>query len=100
MTSHKHRKRRARYRSRVAAPDELTDLEVAHELIDRAEAVALHDFTSGVQVQVKYDSTPVTDADRAVEALLRESLSYFRPSGFRVGGRSRPERRRIAGLAD
>ena len=63
----------------------LTDLEVAHVLADRAASVAMHYFAEGVDAEMKSDATPVTVADRAVEAVLRESLAELRPDDAVLG---------------
>jgi histidinol-phosphatase len=62
------------------------DLELAHELADRAAVVALSYFGSDDLVtEIKEDASPVTVADRAVEVLLREGLSAMRPDDAIVG---------------
>lgn len=70
---------------------ESTDLEVAQELADRAAIVAMHYFHQGVSTETKADASPVTEADRAVERLLRDALAELRPDdailGEELGGR-------------
>jgi histidinol-phosphatase len=78
------RTRRVRRPSRPVTR-ELSDLEVAHELADRAAVVAQHYFARGVIPQTKADATPVTEADRAVERLLREALADLRPDDAVLG---------------
>lgn len=39
----------------------------------------MHYFEAGVLAETKPDASPVTDADRAVEFLLREGLAELRP---------------------
>jgi fructose-1,6-bisphosphatase/inositol monophosphatase family enzyme len=80
----------ARLRGRfvaVPSPTELaTDLDVAHELADRAAMVAMSFFGSDdLVVETKEDSSPVTDADRAVELLLRDSLGDLRSDDAVLG---------------
>ncbi|WP_343599755.1 histidinol-phosphatase [Mycobacterium sp.] len=62
------------------------DLAVALALADRADALTLARFGAlDLQVDTKPDLTPVTDADRAVEADIRAVLERTRP-GDRVLG--------------
>ncbi|MFC8734269.1 inositol monophosphatase family protein [Luteimicrobium sp. NPDC057192] len=63
----------------------LTDLEVAFDAADRAAGLALTFFATGVTATTKADGTPVTDADLAVERLLRESLAAARPGDAFLG---------------
>jgi histidinol-phosphatase len=42
-------------------------------------------FEAGVEAETKDDSSPVTDADRAVELLLRHSLAELRPDDGVLG---------------
>ena len=62
-----------------------SDLEIAHELADRASVAAMHFFTTGVVAELKPDDSPVTAADHAVERLLRESLAAVRPDDAVLG---------------
>lgn len=56
------------------------DLRFALELADAADAATLARFrASDLHVETKPDLTPVTDADRAVERLLRERIARERP---------------------
>lgn len=65
-------------------------LELAIEVARAAGAVALRYFESGVKVDTKPDRTPVTQADREAEALIRERISARFPShrflGEELGG--------------
>ena len=64
----------------------VTDLEVAHDLADRAAAVALSFFGSSELVtETKDDLSPVTEADRAVEMLLRHGLADLRAGDAILG---------------
>ena len=54
------------------------DLELALRLADAADAISLPRFGSGLAIETKPDSTPVTEADRAVEAELRRILAAER----------------------
>jgi fructose-1,6-bisphosphatase/inositol monophosphatase family enzyme/Ser/Thr protein kinase RdoA (MazF antagonist) len=62
-----------------------SDLELAQELADRAAVVARHYFERGVTTQTKADASPVTEADRAVERLLRDALAELRPDDGILG---------------
>ena len=61
------------------------DLELAFRLADAADAISLPRFRSGVAVETKPDLTPVTEADRAVEAELRRILANERPEDAVLG---------------
>ena len=61
------------------------DLELALRLADAADAVSLPSFRSGLAIQTKPDLTPVTEADRAVEAELRRVLAEERPDDAILG---------------
>jgi histidinol-phosphatase len=55
------------------------DLRFALELADAADAVTMPRFRAvDLHVETKADLTPVTDADRAVERLLREQVAVAR----------------------
>jgi fructose-1,6-bisphosphatase/inositol monophosphatase family enzyme/Ser/Thr protein kinase RdoA (MazF antagonist) len=70
---------------RSAVSQASSDLEIAHELADRAALAAMHFFTTGVVAEFKADESPVTAADHAVERLLRESLAVVRPDDAVLG---------------
>ncbi|SDD39907.1 histidinol-phosphatase [Geodermatophilus telluris] len=70
---------------RVPARDTADDLRLAFHASDRAAELALAHFRAGVPVTSKADGTPVTEADRAVERLLRETLSAARPGDAFLG---------------
>src|SRR5271168_357349 len=62
------------------------DLAVALALADQADAVTLARFGAlDLQVDTKPDLTPVSDADRAVETGLRETLRRVRPGDSILG---------------
>jgi histidinol-phosphatase len=61
------------------------DLELALRLADAADAVSLPHFRSGLAIETKPDLTPVTAADRAVEAELRRILAEERPDDAILG---------------
>lgn len=64
---------------------DIDDLRLAFDTSDRAAEVALAYFEAGVTATLKADGTPVTEADRAVERLLRETLSDARPDDAFLG---------------
>jgi histidinol-phosphatase len=66
------------------------DLALAHELADAADAISLRSFRTGLAVEQKPDLTPVTEADRAVEAELRLLLSRARPEDAILGEEQGP----------
>ena len=73
------------------------DLELALRLADAADAISMPRFRSGLAVETKPDLTPVTEADRAVEAELRRLLAGARPDDAVLGeeeGESGSGRRR------
>src|SRR5215216_4645332 len=76
-----HRVRRGHRRALIASSvvDSADDLQLAFDTSDLAANLALAYFESGVSATLKADGTPVTEADRAVEQLLRETLSAARP---------------------
>ena len=56
------------------------DLELALSLADEADAITLARFRAhDLRVDTKPDLTPVSEADRAVESMLRERLAAERP---------------------
>ncbi len=61
------------------------DLDLALRLADAADAISLPRFRSGLAVETKADLTPVTEADRAVEAELRRLLADERPDDAVLG---------------
>jgi histidinol-phosphatase len=61
------------------------ELEVAFQLVDAADKVALPLFGTKLPVERKPDLTPVTEADRAVEAELRRLLAEARPEDVILG---------------
>ena len=63
-----------------------TDLELALEMADRADAITMAAFRkTDLIVETKADRTPVSEADRAVEEDIRRVLTAERP-GDRVVG--------------
>ena len=61
------------------------DLELALRLADAADALSLPHFRSGLAIETKPDLTPVTAADREVEAELRRILAEERPDDAILG---------------
>ncbi|HZA09426.1 histidinol-phosphatase [Mycobacterium sp.] len=62
------------------------DLALALALADQADALTLARFGAlDLHVDTKPDMTPVTDADRSVEAALRDTLAEQRPGDAVIG---------------
>jgi histidinol phosphatase-like enzyme (inositol monophosphatase family) len=75
-----------------------SDLELALALADDAREIARRWFRTGLAVERKADATPVTRADREIEARMRSRLAAERPDDGIVGeehGAERVERRRV-----
>jgi histidinol-phosphatase len=51
------------------------ELAAAHEIADRAGAMAMSFFRHDPEVRWKPDATPVTEADIAIEAMIRDELA-------------------------
>jgi histidinol-phosphatase len=66
------------------------DLELAMRLADAADTISLPRFRSGLAFETKADLTPVTEADRAVEARIRELLAAERPKDAILGEEEGP----------
>ncbi len=67
----------------MSLPD---DLQLALELADRADAMTLERYgAEDLVVETKPDLTPVTEADRAVESVIRDRLADLRPEDSVVG---------------
>jgi histidinol-phosphatase len=63
-----------------------SDLRLALALADEADAITMRFFrNASLSVKTKVDRTPVTEADLAVEMLLRERLGAERPDDTIVG---------------
>jgi len=58
---------------------------VALELADAADAISMRHFGGPLPAVVKSDGTPVTEADRAIEQLLRERIAAFFPEHAVLG---------------
>jgi histidinol-phosphatase len=62
------------------------DLRLAHVIADQVDAVTMSRFTAvDLKVETKPDLTPVTDADRAAEELIRSQLKRTRPRDAVMG---------------
>jgi histidinol-phosphatase len=73
------------------------DLRLAHVLADQADSLTTQRFKAlDLKVETKPDLTPVSDADRAVEELLRTALGRSRPRDSMLG----EEFGTVAGRAD
>ena len=62
-----------------------SELTAAHEIADRAGEIALSFFRHDPEVTWKPDATPVTDADIAVEKMIREELARRFPADAILG---------------
>ncbi len=71
----------------IASPpmNHADDLRLAFDTSHLAAELALAHFEAGVSAVQKADGTPVTETDRAVERLLRETLSQARPDDALLG---------------
>jgi histidinol-phosphatase len=68
------------------APTLDEDLQLAHELADAADVITLERFrATDLVVETKPDMTPVSEADRAVEEMIRTRLAVARPDDGVVG---------------
>ena len=62
------------------------DLALALAMADEADALSMRHYRSkDLVITTKPDATPVTEADQAVERLLRETLGTQRPHDAIVG---------------
>ncbi|SEF85069.1 histidinol-phosphate phosphatase [Actinacidiphila yanglinensis] len=67
-------------------PDYNDDLRLAHVLADAADAATMERFKAiDLKVETKPDLTPVTEADKAAEELIRSQLGRARPRDAVLG---------------
>lgn len=67
-------------------PDYHDDLRLAHVLADAADAATMERFKAlDLKVETKPDMTPVTEADKSTEELIRTSLQRTRPRDAVLG---------------
>jgi histidinol-phosphatase len=67
-------------------PDYHDDLRLAHVLADAADATTMERFKAlDLKVETKPDMTPVSEADKAAEELIRTSLRRARPRDSVLG---------------
>jgi histidinol-phosphatase len=67
-------------------PDYLDDLRFAHVLADAADAATMGRFKAlDLKVETKPDMTPVSEADKAAEDLIRTQLQRARPRDAILG---------------
>ncbi|GAA2602135.1 histidinol-phosphatase [Streptomyces axinellae] len=67
-------------------PDYHDDLRLAHVLADAADAATMERFKAlDLKVETKPDMTPVSEADKAAEELIRTSLQRTRPRDAVLG---------------
>ncbi len=65
--------------------DGIDDLAFAHQVANVASVVAMRHFSAGVVATSKADGSPVTDADVAVEQLIRSLIHTHFPADGIVG---------------
>lgn len=64
----------------------INDLDLALKMADHADEIALKRFRAvDLLVETKPDRSPVTDADKAVEASLRQVVAEYRPEDSFIG---------------
>ncbi len=76
----------------------MNDIELAHALADAAGAAIRPWFRRPFLVETKQDFSPVTVADRAAEAAIRQLLDTHRPDDGVIGeeyGEDRPDAARV-----
>jgi histidinol-phosphatase len=61
------------------------ELAFAHEVADRAAEIGLDYFRNGFEVMTKPDLSPVTEADLAIEAMVRERIADRFPGDAVLG---------------
>src|SRR3954462_7905315 len=67
-------------------PDYQDDLRLAHVLADAADAATMDRFKAlDLKVETKPDMTPVSEADKAAEELIRGNLQRARPRDAILG---------------
>ena len=67
-------------------PDYHDDLRLAHVLADAADAATMDRFKAlDLKVETKPDMTPVSEADKAAEELIRGQLKRARPRDAMLG---------------
>ncbi|MER6186333.1 histidinol-phosphatase [Streptomyces sp. NPDC001652] len=67
-------------------PDYLDDLRFAHVLADAADAITMDRFKAlDLKVETKPDMTPVSEADKAAEEIIRTHLQRARPRDAILG---------------
>ncbi|MEH6578026.1 MAG: histidinol-phosphatase [Amphritea sp.] len=64
---------------------ELSPLELAHKMADRARSILQPYFRTRIQIQDKADTSPVTIADQETELALREMLQIHFPQHNIIG---------------
>jgi len=63
-------------------PDYHDDLRLGHVLADAADAATMERFKAlDLKVETKPDMTPVSEADKSAEELIRGHLQRARPAG-------------------
>ncbi len=66
--------------------DLFSDVELLKQLADLSDSISMDRFhAQDLVIETKPDTTPVTDADRAVEKAIRDLLANQRPADLIVG---------------
>jgi histidinol-phosphatase len=66
--------------------DLVLDLSLAHRLANAADALSMAKYRSSeLVIETKPDLTPVTDADKGIEFMIRDILSQERPLDLVIG---------------
>src|SRR5512144_217138 len=82
----------------IINPRSATWLELLHEICDSADGIAMRHFRrADLHVDDKHDGSPVSEADRAIEAMARELVAKRVP-GLGVFGEEEGETRTGSGL--
>ena len=82
----RHECRAATFPASPPTPTSRPTLALAHSLADAADAITMARFRADdLVVETKPDLTPVTEADRAVEAMIRDRLARDRPGDAVLG---------------
>ncbi len=75
-----------RYGAAMTRPAYDDDLRLAHVIADQVDSMTMSRFKAqDLQVDTKPDTTPVTDADRRAEEIVRSQLARTRPRDAVVG---------------
>ncbi len=82
---HKLEEQRVSMERRPETRDIMEVVQVVSRALDNADAIARQYFLEGVAIERKSDGSPVTIADRSIEALLRKELLESYPDDSILG---------------